>query len=174
MGNEHGSISLRMLLGIATLLIGLMLLIVHHSVVNGGAAELARVKSPVVAMNTVPVVVDTAALDATRRAWVARDLARAAPLFEQWTSAAELAKTTSAAQLQPRIVELQEIRRRYAAVQLSADCAVQLQRAQAEAMDAHITYFIALKEQWPTVPKRLEQAQQASRAANAAGTACRN
>lgn len=168
MGNEHGSISLR------TLLIGLMLLIVHHSVVRGRTGEPARVKPPVVALNPLPPVVDTAALDASRRAWIARDLARSASLLEQWTSAADLARTTSAAQLQPRIAELQEIRRRYAAVQLSADCAVQLQRAQAVAMDAHITYFIALKDHWPTVPKRQEQAEQASRAANAAGKACRS
>ncbi len=173
MGNEYGSISLRMLFGIATLLIGLMLLIVHHGVVRGRAAESAELKSPVVATNPVPAVVDTVALAAARRAWIARDLARAAPLFEQWTSAADLARATSAAQLQPRIVELQDIRRRYVAVQLSADCAVQLQRARADAMGAHITYFIALKEHWPTVPKRLEQAEQASRAAKAAGTACR-
>jgi hypothetical protein len=124
-------------------------------------------------MNPLPVVVDTAALDASRRAWIARDLARSAPLFEQWTSAVDLARATSTAQLQPRIVQLQDIRRRYAAAQLSAACAVQLQRARADAMDAHITCFIALKDHWPTVPKRLEQAVQASRAANAAGTACR-
>ncbi|MFC5526330.1 hypothetical protein ACFPPA_11360 [Rhodanobacter ginsengisoli] len=173
MGNEHGSISLRMLLGIATLLIGVMLLIVHHSVVQGRAAESTEVKSPVVATNPVPAMVDTVALDATRRAWIAHDLARAAPLFEQWTSAADLARSTSVAQLQPRIVELQDIRRRYVAVQLSAACAVQLQRARVDAMDAHITYFIALKEHWPTAPKRLEQAEQASRAASAASTACR-
>lgn len=173
MGNEYGSISLRTLFGIATLMIGLMLFIVHHSVVQGRAAEPTRVKPPVVAINPVPVVVDTATLDASRRAWIARDLARAAPLLEQWTSAADLARATSAAQLQPRIVELQEIRRRYAAVQLSVGCAVQLQRAQVDAMDAHISYFIALKDQWPTVSKRLEQAEQASRAAHAAGTACR-
>jgi hypothetical protein len=35
MGNEPGSISLRALFGIATLLIGLMLLIVHHRVAQG-------------------------------------------------------------------------------------------------------------------------------------------
>lgn len=42
MGNEHGSISLRMLLGIATLLIRRMLSIVHHRVVRGRAAESAH------------------------------------------------------------------------------------------------------------------------------------
>jgi hypothetical protein len=183
MKRQRGSVSVRELFGIAMLFVGLMVLIVRHSTAEGrvsdeAAAATAVIAAPAVEATTVPaapasqVVVDTAARDAARKSRLAHDVAQVAPLLGQWSSAANLAMTTPAEGLQPRIAELQDIRARFGDVQLSEQCAVQAQQANGDAMDAHITYFIAVANHWSSVQKSLEKAEQATAAAKTASSAC--
>jgi hypothetical protein len=181
---ERGPVSLRALLGIAALFMGLMVLLSRHSATAQEPADAGFMAATAVEAGAQPSTaqssppaqsspVDARARDALRRTRLARDVALVEPVLEQWSAAASLARETPAKALQSRIATLQDIRARFGLMQLSEQCAVEAQRANGEAMDAHITYFIAVENQWPTIRQRLEQAERASRAAKAAGAACR-
>jgi hypothetical protein len=186
MKKERGSISLRTLVGVAMICVGLMVLIVRHSTVQAStsdhvtAAAPAEVVAPPVETSAAfaapvaatSVAVDTRALEVARQARRAHDAAQIAPLLGEWSVADNKAMTTAPEQLQPRIVELQQIRERFAEVPVTEECVVRVQHANGDAMDAHITYFIAVMDHWPTVPQRRAAAEQAANAARAANTGC--
>lgn len=168
---ERGPVSLRALLCIAVLFMGLMVLLSRHSATAQEPSATAIAAVAVAA--TAPSASAARERDALRHARLAHDVAMVAPVLDQWSAAAMLARGTPPAALSPRIATLQDIRARFGLMQLSEQCALDAQRANGAAMDARITYFIALKNQWPTVQQRLEQAEQASDAAKAAGAICR-
>jgi len=172
-----GPISLRTMYGIALLFACLIVLVAQHSGRQEQSAAVAPTKVAVetpAASATVAAapVVDTPARQAARKAWRDRETAQIAPLLDQWATVLNLANAAAPEQLQPRIAELQAIRQRLRDMQLSEQCMVQAQHALGISMDAHITYFIAVKEQWPTVAKRHEQAEQAAAAAKSATAEC--
>ncbi|OOG64742.1 hypothetical protein B0E46_04850 [Rhodanobacter sp. B04] len=184
MKQERGSISLRTLVGVATICVGLMVLIVRHSTAQGGAADqltAQTVAGPAIETSAPPVAdaaatpavaVDTHALEAARQARRAHDAAQIAPLLDQWSVADNKALATPPEGLQSRIEELQEIRQRFAQLPVTEACAVRAQHVDGDAMDAHITYFIAVMDHWPTVPERRQKAEQAESAAKAASAGC--
>lgn len=172
-----GPISLRAMYGLGLLFVGLIVLVAQHSGRQEQVAEVAvpakaAVEAPASSATAVAPAADTKARQAARQAWRDRETAQIAPLLGQWTTALNLADAAAPEQLQPHIAELQDIRLRLRKAQLSENCMVQAQHALGVAMDAHITYFIALKEQWPTVAKRHEEAEQAEATAKSASAEC--
>ena len=186
MKKERGSISLRTLVGVATICVGLMVLIVRHGTVQASTSDHVMTTAP--ATDAAPTVepsaepaapiaatsvaVDTRAFESARQARRAHDAAQIAPLLGQWSVADTKAMATPPEQLQSRIEELQQIRERFAEVPVTEECVLRVQQANGNAMDAHITYFIAVMDHWPTVPERRAAAEQAANDARAANAGC--
>lgn len=168
MKKEHGSISLRALFSVAVLFVALMVLIIRHSTAQGHDVGDAATAASVADVTAAPVVGSKAA----RKIQFEHDVAQVTPLLGQWSAAADLARSTPPAGLGSRIAELQDIRVRFGAVQLSEQCAVLAQQANGDAMDARIAYFTAVMNHWPTVPESLERAEKTALAAKNASADC--
>jgi hypothetical protein len=175
MSDQRGAISMRELYGLALLFACLTLLLARHSRMPLMTAGTAMASTPVPAAVVAPPPLAPEArqaLDAARHARLQRDMAQIQVVLDQWIAVQSGASATSPDALESGIVQMQDLRARIGQLTLSSQCAVDAQQAHGDAMDARITYLIALRRRWSDTPSMLQRAERSAQAAEIADAAC--